>query len=101
MTTMTVFQYFLPRVWWTFRAYGHNKISVVDGGMQKWKKENNLSTDEIVHFPQQAFIAKPVNKLVKNYENILNNQFRENKFVLIDCRSSGRFNGKDLEPREG
>ena len=25
-----------PRVWWTFRVFGHNLVSVVDGGLPKW-----------------------------------------------------------------
>ncbi|MGB1876137.1 MAG: rhodanese-like domain-containing protein, partial [Rhodospirillaceae bacterium] len=24
------------RVWWMFRAYGHDKIAVLDGGLTKW-----------------------------------------------------------------
>ena len=25
-----------PRVWWTFRVFGHNMVSVLDGGLPKW-----------------------------------------------------------------
>lgn len=25
-----------PRVWWTFRVFGHNLVSVLDGGLPKW-----------------------------------------------------------------
>ena len=28
-----------PRVWWLFNLFGHTKVSVVDGGLPKWKKE--------------------------------------------------------------
>lgn len=28
-----------PRVWWTFRVFGHNKVSVLDGGLPKWCAE--------------------------------------------------------------
>ena len=25
-----------PRLWWTFRCFGHNAISVLNGGLSKW-----------------------------------------------------------------
>jgi len=28
--------YSSPRVWWMLRAYGHNKVSLLDGGFGKW-----------------------------------------------------------------
>jgi len=28
-----------PRVWWTFRVFGHDRVSVLDGGLVKWKAE--------------------------------------------------------------
>ena len=28
--------YSAPRVWWMFRAFGHNKVSVLNGGLRKW-----------------------------------------------------------------
>src|SRR3954471_19260576 len=32
--------YGAARVWWTFRAFGSDKVRVLDGGMPKWKSEN-------------------------------------------------------------
>ena len=28
--------FFSPRVWWMFRAFGHDKVSILDGGFGKW-----------------------------------------------------------------
>ncbi len=28
-----------PRVWWTFRYFGHDNVSVLNGGWQHWLKE--------------------------------------------------------------
>ena len=27
------------RVWWTFRAFGHDAVAVLDGGLRKWRAE--------------------------------------------------------------
>ena len=31
--------YSAARVWWTFRAMGHNDVAVLNGGLKKWKAE--------------------------------------------------------------
>src|SRR5260370_743756 len=28
-----------PRVWWTFRVFGAQKVSILEGGLPKWKAE--------------------------------------------------------------
>src|SRR3546814_16499825 len=28
-----------PRVWWTFRAFGHEEVALRDGGLPKWLTE--------------------------------------------------------------
>jgi thiosulfate/3-mercaptopyruvate sulfurtransferase len=41
------------RVWWTFRAFGHEAVAVLDGGLPKWKAENR---------PLEAGEAKPARR---------------------------------------
>ena len=33
-----------PRVWWLFHLFGHDKVSVLDGGLPKWKKDGCPTT---------------------------------------------------------
>ena len=33
-----------PRVWWTFRTFGHDRVSVLDGGINKWRREDRPSS---------------------------------------------------------
>ena len=35
------------RVWWMFKYFGHNKIAVLDGGIEKWKRENKILTNNL------------------------------------------------------
>ena len=34
------------RVWWTFRAFGHDKVAVLDGGLPRWRAEATRSNRE-------------------------------------------------------
>ena len=38
---------FATRLWWALTYYGHEKVSVLDGGWKKWTSENRPVTDEI------------------------------------------------------
>ena len=29
------------RCWWMFKVFGHDKVSVLDGGLKKWRAENH------------------------------------------------------------
>ena len=89
------------RVWWTFRAFGHQNISVLDGGLQKWKKLKHPVTDTVEQVPVEKFTARFNPDLVKSFEQVETNQFKDKKFTLVDARPAPRFTGKAPEPRPG
>jgi len=33
------------RVWWTFRAWAHEEVRVLNGGLKKWKAEGRALED--------------------------------------------------------
>ena len=92
--------YTSPRVWWMFKAMGHDNIAVLDGGLPKWVKEG-FPTEPIqkATYPKGTFSAKFRPNKVKNAENILHN-LKQNEAIVIDARSSGRFCGTEPEPRK-
>lgn len=89
------------RVWWTFRSFGHDKISVLEGGLRKWCSEGNPLASDIVQVPSETFKATFRPNLVKNFNDVEVNQFSKREFVLVDARPSGRFEGTQPEPRPG
>ena len=88
------------RVWWTFRVFGHNLVSVVEGGLPSWIKEKRPVTKEVPTVIPQVFKAKFQAHLVKSYEDLEKNM-KEKKIQIVDARPEGRFKGKAPEPREG
>lgn len=103
-STIVVFDnngiYSSPRVWWLFNVMGHQKISVLDGGLPNWIK-NGFRTEKknIETFETGDFKVKFDNVLVVDFKQILNN-ITEKKFTIIDARSDSRFNGIGKEPRK-
>ncbi|XP_061495022.1 3-mercaptopyruvate sulfurtransferase isoform X2 [Rhineura floridana] len=89
-----------PRVWWMFRAFGHDAVSLLDGGLKNWLREG---------FPVSSGKSRPVcaefhasldKSLVKTHEDIKEN-IELRHFQVVDARPAGRFMGTEAEPREG
>lgn len=88
-----------PRVWWMFRVFGHNLVSVLDGGLKNWVQEGHPVTAEYSKHDPTEFQAFLNRSWVKSYEDVLEN-LGSKQFQLVDARSSGRFRGIEPEPRE-
>lgn len=86
------------RVWWMFRAMGHEKVYMLDGGYKKWLAENKPVTTEILQRPVSRFRAKFNASLFRD-TNALQLNLKSKQEQIIDARSSGRFHGTLPEPR--
>ena len=90
------------RCWYTFIFFGHNPnlISVLNGGLLKWKKENRETSYKVSNYKKKNYRAKKIPQLVKSKEEIDKN-ILEKKFQVVDARSKNRFLGLEKEPRLG
>lgn len=88
------------RVWWTFRAMGHDRVSVMDGGLPKWLAEGRATTADLPNRPAKARSARRQGALVRSRQDMLANIDSKAEQV-VDARSAGRFNATEPEPREG
>lgn len=88
------------RVWWMFRAFGHEDVAVLDGGMRKWRADGHAVTDAAVT-PTAATFAADLNEgMVRSLDEVLAVINRADEQIL-DARSAGRFSAREPEPREG
>ena len=88
------------RVWWMFRAFGHQDVAVLDGGLPKWVAEGRSLNDLTAQVEKRHFTAQLNNALVRNVDQLIAN-VDTNKEQVIDVRSPGRFAGTEAEPRVG
>jgi thiosulfate/3-mercaptopyruvate sulfurtransferase len=88
------------RVWWTFRAFGHDRIRVLDGGLPKWKREGR-PLEKTVRAPElKTFTPRFRPALVRSLDQMKANLDRR-EAQIVDARSRGRFHGTEPEPRPG
>ena len=88
------------RVWWTFRAFGHDRVAVLDGGLARWRAEGRpVEAGEKAAAPR-SFTAHFRPELVRDLGQVRDNLERPRE-QLVDARSAGRFAGTEAEPRAG
>ena len=89
------------RVWYTFLYFNHdpNLVSVLDGGLKKWLKEEKEITKDIKKFKKSTYSAYENTSLVLNKDQIIAN-IKDKSFELVDARSRERFSGLQPETRK-
>jgi len=90
-----------PRVWWLFKTMGHQKVAVLNGGLQAWENKSHPTNKTIVVTHEKGdFLANLKSSPVKNFDFIKQNLTAQES-LIIDARSADRFNGLVPESRKG
>ena len=93
--------YSSARVWWLFKAMGHDNVAVLDGGLPEWIKsgyKTEIKKEKPLEKGNFAATYKP--ELMKFFDDV--KEASENKSHLImDARSETRFKSLEAEPRVG
>jgi thiosulfate/3-mercaptopyruvate sulfurtransferase len=88
------------RVWWTFRAFGHEPVAVLDGGLGKWRREGRPLESGRVALPRGRFTARLARGFIRDLAAVRANLDTRQEQV-VDVRSAARFAGTAPEPRPG
>ncbi len=88
------------RVWWTFRAFGHVRVAVLDGGFPKWRAEGRPVQSGFASPTPRRFTARLDRRRVRDFRQMRAN-LRSRREQVLDARSPGRFTGTEPEPRAG
>src|SRR5215207_5633662 len=83
---------FATRLWWALTYYGHDRVSVLDGGWNKWTAEGRPTTSEVPKPQPAAFTPKPRSGWRTDAEGVLAASEGGRAFVL-DARDEGQYTG--------
>ena len=89
-----------PRVWWTFRVFGHRAAAVLDGGLGKWKAEGRPLEPGVLRPAPGRFPARLDPSRVRDLAAMRSNLGSGSEQV-VDTRAAERFEGRQPEPRPG
>jgi thiosulfate/3-mercaptopyruvate sulfurtransferase len=89
------------RAWWSFKAFGHNAVAVLDGGLPAWIRAGfpTISGKNLTPKPKAAYKAKVQPDLVKSLKQM--HQALTDNTQILDARPAPRFTGAAAEPRSG
>ena len=89
-----------PRAWWTFRAFGHAHVRVLDGGLKRWVAEGRLvNADKVARAPA-VFHARYEGARVRNRAEMESNVV-SGREQMVDARARERYEGSVAEPWPG
>ncbi len=77
-----------PRVWWTFRIFGHRDVAVLDGGLMKWMAEDRPLEDMPPAPRERHFTPRLDNTMVRSKQQLLDNLGTKREQVL-GCACGG------------
>ena len=89
-----------PRVWWMFRVMGVFQVYLLDGGLDRWKKESRPLTTEPTKVAPCVFHTDFDASRVASFDQ-MKAVVEQRSAQVADARPAGRFSGAEPEPRQG
>ena len=80
-------------MWWTFKVFGHESVSVLDGGMRAWRQEiGEVETSPPKSYSNATYpVPRKNESLVRSFEEITKLvKNRDKRIQIIDARSAKR-----------
>ncbi|MBI4785966.1 MAG: sulfurtransferase [Chloroflexi bacterium] len=90
------------RVWWLLRYFGHDRVSLLDGGITQWIADKRPLETSVPSFPVSSFVPHPRPEMVANLQAV--DAYRHDpKALVLDVRVPERYEGKiePIDPRAG
>ena len=95
----TVGLYSAARVWWMFRVFGHERVSILAGGLPRWQAEGHpVESGEPAIAPGSFTARARDDALVRSFEQV-RATLGTGSAQIVDARAAARFTGEDPGPR--
>jgi thiosulfate/3-mercaptopyruvate sulfurtransferase len=92
--------YGAPRVWWTLRTFGAEKVYVLDGGLPMWRAEGRRVEAGQSSRAPRTFNAR-LNRAAVAAVADVQRALATGTAQVVDARAADRFRGEAPEPRPG
>ncbi len=88
------------RAWWMLRTFGAHSIAILDGGFAKWQAEGRETESGKPKLRHRHFTVWKDEAHVRTKAQMLDLAGSKAE-QIVDARSTGRFEGREAEPRLG
>ena len=83
---------FATRLWWALTYHGHDRVSVLDGGWNKWLAEGRPVTSEVTVPEPATFTSRPRPEWRVTAEEVLAAS-QNGDALILDARDAGQYTG--------
>lgn len=88
------------RLWLGLRRYGHDACVVVEGGIEKWRREGRPIEHGEVHVAAGRFVPRPRGGVLASKEDVLE-AVRTGDPWLLDVRRESEYTGEEVRAARG
>lgn len=93
--------WFAAYAYWYFKIYGHDKVSLMDGGRKRWEMQHrDLTSDKTDRQASRGYQAKEANASIRARRDQVLSDFvgAPSGKAMVDVRSPEEFRGEKLAP---
>lgn len=91
--------YSAARVWWLFRLYGYDKVSILDGGLAHWRHCEGKLTAQLSPREPRIFRSEKTRDILALKADVLKASSSGDE--ILDARTPGRFSGDEPDRYPG
>lgn len=92
--------YSAARVWWLFRHYGYDRVSILDGGLKTWKAEGRPLASGDAGASPATFVPGEPRGLFASWRDVQQVSL-DRSAQILDARTPGRFAGTETDRYPG
>lgn len=89
------------RAWWMLRAFGHESVSVLNGGLPAWRAAGLPLSGGAEEAKKGASFAPRLQPAMLRSKRQVTDNLVTKREQIVDARSAPRFSGSVSEPRPG
>ena len=90
--------WFAAYAFWLFKLYGHEQVSLLDGGRKKWLAEERLLTEDVPVYPASSYHVSAVRDELRADRDFVRARLNDPEFTLVDVRSVAEYTGEIIAP---
>jgi len=85
--------HFATRLWWALRYYGHERVTVLDGGFNRWKRLGLPVDSDVLVVPRATFTPVVCESLRSEASDVRRSVEARDR-QIVDARDGGQYAGE-------
>jgi len=90
--------WFAAYAFWLFKYYGHDNVSLMNGGRKKWIDEGRETSTSAPQYAAENYAVKGINTDLRADRDYIKERLGKSGFAMVDVRSPAEYVGDIIAP---